>query len=181
MCSSDLALLATTTAKAVEAAAPVDVVPETTEDAAGPANMFEATEGRWGSREIEITDVALLDQQGTPSFVFHTGDPMTVRLGVTAHAPSDDFVFGVGLFSADGVCCYGTNTLIDAEAPRALTGTGEVCFDVDPLDLVSGSYRLDVAVHQPNGTPYDYHRLLYSFRVTAPRADVGIQIGRAHV
>ena len=28
-----------------------------------PSNMFQATEGRWGSREVEIADVALLDQR----------------------------------------------------------------------------------------------------------------------
>ena len=49
-------------------------------------NMFQAAEGRWGSREVEITDVALLDAQGEPSFVFHTGEPMSVRLKVRAHA-----------------------------------------------------------------------------------------------
>ena len=27
--------------------------------------------------------------------------------------PIDDFVFGIGLFNADGVCCYGTNTYLE--------------------------------------------------------------------
>jgi hypothetical protein len=69
--------------------------------------MFEATEGRWGSREIEITEVTLLDHTGEPSFVFHSGDAMSVRVTVHAHAAITDFVFGIGLFNADGVCCYG--------------------------------------------------------------------------
>jgi hypothetical protein len=30
-------------------------------------------------------------------------------------------------------------------------------------------YRLDVAVHRADGVPYDYHRLLHSFRVTSGR------------
>ena len=172
--ASEEALLATTTAKAVEAAAPVDLTPETTVDAAGPPNMFEATEGRWGSREIEITDVALLDQQGTPGFVFHTGEPMTVRLGVTAHAPSDDFVFGVGLFSAEGVCCYGTNTYLEELQPVHLRGHVAVEFQIERLDLVEGTYKLDVAVHKRDGAPYDYHRLLYTFRVKSRTHDAGI-------
>ena len=29
----------------------------------------------------------------------------------------------------------------------------------------TGTYKLDVAVHRQNGAPYDYHRLLYTFRV----------------
>ena len=45
-----------------------------------PRDMFQAAEGRWGSREVEITDVTLLDRDGQPSFVFHSGDPMSIRL-----------------------------------------------------------------------------------------------------
>ena len=81
------------------------------------SNMFQATEGRWGSREVEITDVAFLDRDGQPSFVFHSGDPMSVRVKVRAAQPADDFVFGVGLFNADGVCCYGTNTYLEEMNP----------------------------------------------------------------
>ena len=56
----------------------------------------------------------------------------------------------------------------------AAAGDATVSFAVDHLDLVEGSYRLDVAVHRENGTPYDYHRLLYGFRVTSPIKEVGI-------
>src|SRR5207247_3501984 len=74
-------------------------------DAANPA---PSTEGRWGSREIEIVDVVFLDTAGEPGFVFHSGEPLSIRMKVRARQPADDFVFGVGLFNADGVCCYGT-------------------------------------------------------------------------
>jgi lipopolysaccharide transport system ATP-binding protein len=49
-----------------------------------------------------------------------------------------------------------------------------VVFDVDALDLVEGTYKLDVAVHKRDGYPYDYHRLLYTFRVKSRTHDVGI-------
>ena len=64
--------------------------------------MFRATEGRWGSREIEITEVTLLDRDQQPSFIFHSGDPMSVRLKVHATHPIDDFVFGVAAVDAAG-------------------------------------------------------------------------------
>ena len=99
---------------------------------------------------------------------------MEVRLSVRAAAPVTDFVFGVGIFNSDGACCYGTNTQIEGAHPRELAGDATVSFAVDHLDLVEGSYRLDVAVHRENGTPYDYHRLLYGFRVTSPIKEVGI-------
>jgi hypothetical protein len=49
-----------------------------------------------------------------------------------------------------------------------------VRFRIDALDLVEGTYKLDVAVHKRDGVPYDYHRLLYSFRVASPVGDIGI-------
>ena len=166
-------LLATTTAKAVEAAQP----PSETDQPAPEdptSNMFQATEGRWGSRELEIVDVALLDHDGQPSFVFHSGDAMSIRVNVKAAHPIDDFVFGIGLFNADGMCCYGTNTYLEEMNPELLTGEGEATFAIDGLDLVEGTYKLDVAVHKRDGFPYDYHRLLYTFRVKSRVHDVGI-------
>ena len=138
------------------------------------SNMYQAVEGRWGSREVEITDVALLDASGQQSFVFHSGDRVSIRLRVRAAHPTNDFVFGVGLFNADGVCCYGTNTYLEEMEPERLEGEAEATFSVDSLDLIEGTYKLDVAVHKRDGYPYDYHRLLYTFRVKSRTHDVGI-------
>ena len=139
-----------------------------------PTNMFQAVEGRWGSRDVEIRDVTLVDARGQPAFVFHSGDAMAIRLTVSAHVPTDDFVFGVGLFNADGICCYGTNTYLEEMSPERLSGEVEATFTIDSLDLVEGTYKLDVAVHKRDGFPYDYHRLLYTFRVKSRLHDVGI-------
>jgi ABC-type polysaccharide/polyol phosphate transport system ATPase subunit len=164
-------LLAETTAKAVNAAAP----PAGAERPADPtSDMFQATEGRWGSREIEIVEVTLLDGAGQPSFVFHSGEPMAIRVKVRADRPMNDFVFGIGLFNADGVCCYGTNTFLEEMVPQRLAGDAEATFSIENLDLVEGTYQLDVAVHKCDGYAYDYHRLLYTFRVKSRTHDVGI-------
>jgi Wzt C-terminal domain len=144
------------------------------EVAEGPPSMFKATEGRWGSREIELTSVTLTAANGETAHVFHTGDPLTVHVTFRAHQPTRDFVFGIGIFNADGVCCYGTNTNIDELEPDRLSGDGEVRFVVDRLDLVEGTYRFDVAAHKLDGYPYDYHRQLYTIRVKSRQKDVGI-------
>ncbi len=139
-----------------------------------PRNMFKASEGRWGTREIEITKVTLVGPNGEAGHVFQRGEPMEVRMIVKAHQPLTDFVFGVGIFNADGVCCYGTNTNLEELQPDQVTGEGEVSFAIDSLKMVEGTYRLDLAVHKLDGYPYDYHRLLYSFRVKSRSRDVGI-------
>lgn len=166
--SEDQLMAATTARAVVEARPPAERPVDPT------SNMFQATEGRWGSREVEILDVALLDASSQPSHVFHTGEPLAVRLRIRAQQPIDDCVFGIGLFNADGVCCYGTNTFIEEMQPASVAGEAEATFAVDALDLVEGTYKLDVAVHKRDGYPYDYHRLLYTFRVKSRTHDVGI-------
>ncbi|WP_291980478.1 ABC transporter ATP-binding protein [Luteitalea sp.] len=138
-----------------------------------PADMFKAEAGRWGSGDIEITKVDLLDPQGEPGHVFHSGEPMTIRLQLAAKSPVKDFVFGIGLFNADGVCIYGTNTNIEEMSAQEISGTGEARFVIDDLALTEGTYKLDLAVHKLDGFPYDYHRQLYTFRVKSPIKDVG--------
>ncbi|MCL4811780.1 MAG: ABC transporter ATP-binding protein [Vicinamibacteraceae bacterium] len=139
-----------------------------------PADMFQADPGRWGSREIEILGVDLIGEDDRPSQVFHTGERVTVKMQVRANRPATDFVFGFGLFNADGLCCYGTNTAIEELAGEHIEGDGEVTLHIDSLDLTEGTYKLDVAVHRLDGYPYDYHRLLYTFRVKSRVKDVGL-------
>ena len=139
-----------------------------------PADMFRATEGRWGSREVEITEVTLSSGVGEAGHVFRTGDRLDIRIRMRAPLPIEDFVVGVGIFNAEGVCCYGTNTNIEDYRSEQIHGDAEVTFTVDSLDLVEGTYKLDVAVHKLDGYPYDYHRLLYTFRIKSRTRDVGI-------
>ena len=139
-----------------------------------PPDLSRAAEGRWGSREAEITHVELRRSDGGAAHLFTSGDTVDIRMHVRAHAPLRDIVFGVGIFNADGVCCYGTNTLIEGVRPKELAGEAAVEFHIPSLDLVAGTYKLDVAIHRENGAPFDYHRQLYAFRVTAPTKDTGI-------
>jgi ABC-type polysaccharide/polyol phosphate transport system ATPase subunit len=138
------------------------------------ADMMQATEGRWGSGGAQISDVTLLGEQGQPTQIFHSGEAVTIRFRVSVPHPLTDFAFGIGMFNAEGVCVYGTNTDIEEHEAGELSGVAEIKFHIDALDLVEGTYKLDVAVHRRDGAPYDYHRLLYTFRVKSRLKDVGI-------
>jgi ABC-type polysaccharide/polyol phosphate transport system ATPase subunit len=139
-----------------------------------PQDMFQAGEGRWGSREVEITDVTFIGGEGAPAHVFHGGEAVTIALRLRAQSPVTDFAFGVGIFNAEGILCYGTNTHVEEYVPQVLSGECEVRFLMDSLDLVGGTYKVDVAVHRRDGLAYDYHRLLHTFRVKSRINDVGI-------
>jgi ABC-type polysaccharide/polyol phosphate transport system ATPase subunit len=130
--------------------------------------------GRWGSREIEIRAVRLLDARGRERHVFVPGETVTVVLSVHAREPVSDFVFGVGLYSAEGSCVYGTNTDIEGFVPRRAEGDAEARLALEGLSLVEGTYLLDVAAHRRDGTPYDYLRGRHSLRVKSRVKDVGV-------
>ena len=144
------------------------------DDAETTRDGFKATEGRWGTREIEITKVSISGPDGESGHVFQSGDDIKVHMTMTAKEPITDFVFGLGLFNADGVCIYGTNTNLEEFQPSQIVGECSVTFEMDSLDLIEGTYRLDLAAHKADGYPYDYHRLLYTFRIKSRVRDVGI-------
>ena len=139
-----------------------------------PQDLSKAGEGRWGSREAEIVAVEFVRSDGTAAHVFESGEALAIRMQVRAHTRLNDFVFGVGLFTADGTCCYGTNTDVEGAEPAEFTGEAEVSFVIENLCLVAGTYKVDVAVHRKNGAPYDYHRLLHTIRVTSAVNETGI-------
>ena len=143
------------------------------ETAGEPEDMFKAVAGRWGDGPVRIDDVRLEDDDG-PGHLFPSGARLAIRMRVSASEKVTDFVFGVSIFNAAGVCCYGTNTDIEQYRPVELSGAGEVVFVIDSLDLVEGTYKLDVAAHRRDGVQYDYHRLLYTFRVKSQTRDAGI-------
>ena len=133
----------------------------------------ERRENRWGKREIEIARVVLKNIRGEEKHVFSPEESLAIEMDVIAHEPADDFVFGIGVFNSQGICCYGTNTHIEDYEPVSLRGEGKVVCRIETLSLINGTYYLDVAVHKRDGYPYDYHRNLYSFLVTSTHKDVG--------
>ena len=134
----------------------------------------ERREDRWGKREIEIRKVTLRNLQGQEKHVFSPEEGLAVEMDVVSSAAIKDFVFGIGIFNSKGVSCYGTNTQIEEFQPLVIQGEGKVVCRMEKLNLINGTYYLDVAVHKNDGYPYDYHRSLYSFLVSSIRKDVGI-------
>jgi ABC-2 type transport system ATP-binding protein/lipopolysaccharide transport system ATP-binding protein len=131
-------------------------------------------EKRWGSGEVEISNVRMLDATGREKYIYEAGEGCEVVFNVTSSQTQTDFAFGIGIFDAGGTCCYGTNTVIERFASKSLRGRGEVRIRIPRIDLVNGTYFLDVAVHKRDGFPFDYHHFQYTFRVTSTHRDVGV-------
>ena len=134
----------------------------------------ERRENRWGKREVEIVKVTLRNVAGQEKHVFAPEEGMIIEMDVVSYSPIKDFVFGVGVFNSMGVSCYGTNTQLEDFEPVLIEGENKVACRIERLNLINGTYYLDLAVHKRDGYPFDYHRNLYSFLVSSQLKDVGI-------
>jgi len=134
----------------------------------------ERREKRWGKREVEIKKVSIKSLNGQEKHVFSPDDGLIIEMDVVAFSKIKDFVFGVGIFNSQGIACYGTNTQLEDFKPVSIQGEGKIICRIDKLNLVNGTYYLDVAVHKEDGYPYDYHRNLYSFMVSSRYKDEGV-------
>lgn len=130
---------------------------------------------RWGDQQIVIQSVEILNEEGVPSRSLPSGRPASIRIKIDSRIHTRDFVFGIGIFSADGTHVYGTNTHIDRIMPVNLpAGQHTVTVHIPSLTLLEGLYILDVAVHRLDGYPYDYQRGMHRFRVYNDRPEVGV-------
>ena len=133
-----------------------------------------AEEERWGSGEVILRRVALTDDKGRELVALGAGTPVTIDIDIEVRAPQTDFVFGIGIYHADGTCVYGTNSELEGFSPQKLDANGRVRFVMPSLDLVAGAYRIDAAVHTRNGRAFDYRRGCIRFIVGSRVHDIGV-------
>ena len=123
-------------------------------------------ENRWGSGEVEITEVRFLDAQGRERRAFKTGEQMVVRLRYQAHTEVQQPVFGLAIYASDGVQINGPNTKLSDYTVESVEGAGEIDYIVDVLPLLEGTYELSVAVHDQDGLhTYDHQHRMHTFIV----------------
>lgn len=154
------------------AATKPEATPDSEPETEAPRDPLE--EERWGSGEVVLRNVALVDDQGRELVALGAGTAVSIEMDVEVRVPQDDFVFGIGIYHADGNCVYGTNTEIEGFMSQRLERNGRVRFAMKSLDLVAGSYRIDAAVHTRNGRAFDYRRGCIRFVVGARVHDIGV-------
>lgn len=126
-------------------------------------------EHRWGSREIEITEVKFLDSHGQERRTFNVGDTMIARIEYQARRRVERPVFGVAIHRRDGLHITGPNTKSSGYEVDAIEGRGAMDFIVDRLPLREGIYQFTATVYDYDCLhPYDHHDRAYTFRVNQP-------------
>lgn len=129
---------------------------------------------RWGDGDARITAWRILDAGGAERAVFNTGEAFAVEMDYEAKAPLPDLVCGVGIFNAQATLCYGVNTRIDRQVYQNPPMRGTLRFEAQRLDLLQGTYFLDIAIHDKSGRDIDYIRQAASFAVRSSVGDEGV-------
>lgn len=126
------------------------------------ANIFR----RWGSQDIELLEVRLLDENGLEQEEFCVGDPMTVEMKYVAHKPVQEPEFGLSFYRRDGLYISGPDNQLAGLHMGIVEGSGVVRFHVEALPLLPAVYRLTAAIYDTAGEkPYDHHDKAYVFRM----------------
>lgn len=127
-------------------------------------------ENRFGSLEVEITDVSLL-----PDKEINSGDSLSILIEYVSHEPIDSPIFSTSITTSDNQKCLDINTIEMGVLLPKIQGKGQIKLDFDRLDLTSGEYLLDIGVYEHNWAyAYDYHCRAYSFKVHSSCNSKGI-------
>jgi ABC-type polysaccharide/polyol phosphate transport system ATPase subunit len=111
----------------------------------------------YGSREVELGAIRLLDAAGNDAATFASGEALTIEIPYVAPRRIEKPVFGFSIKTANGMYVYGSNTQTAGVAIPFVEGAGTVKLRFAPLQLMHGNYFLSLSVHSWDHL-VQYHR-----------------------
>jgi lipopolysaccharide transport system ATP-binding protein len=137
--------------------------------------VLQLNENRFGSLEMQITDVTLRTRNDHPTIELGSGDPLQVAIAYNAPQPVESPIFTLSISKEDGTVCFDTSTALAGLSLPKLTGSGVIKLDCERLDLAGGNYFVDVGVHRHDWSyAYDYHWHVYPLTITQNAGGKGI-------
>lgn len=128
-----------------------------------------------GNRRVEISGVALLNENEEPTTHFDTGQSMKIRVAYRANESTDDPVFGFSIDDYRGFTAYGTNTKLKGLDLGTIDGEGFIEFDLKSLPMLEGRYLVSVAVHsRDEQTVYHWLDRHVQFEMHSESNDAGL-------
>jgi lipopolysaccharide transport system ATP-binding protein len=132
---------------------------------------LELRRDRVGTQQLTIDSLAI------DPLVVSRGERVEFRLELTNHAqPVDDPIVELKVArSDDDALCFHTTTRDSGTALGRVTSGASVSLALERVDLLPGSYAVDVAVYSADWqTTYDYHWHGYEFTVAGDAPSRGL-------
>lgn len=132
-------------------------------------------ENRFGSLEVEIVSVQLLNLEHQPIAEIKSGDGLQVQIDYLAPKPIKNPIFGVTISREDGQVCCDLSTADPKLALPLIQGRGQVGLQFERLDLTAGQYYVDVGIYERDWAyAYDYHWHVYPLQINATGVEKGM-------
>ena len=136
----------------------------------GDSHEAERVEGeqgsRWGSGEVQIIGVSLLDSDGNNGSLLTTREQATIGVDITAHTPLQDTVVVVRIDSLTGGTIWETSTRRSGRTIGLIDGPASVEVNIPSLPLLEGVYDLTVGIMDSTEMhPYDFWERRIRFEV----------------
>ena len=124
-------------------------------------------QARWGSGEVKITALRLLDEEGQPAQNFRSNEPLVIEIDYEATEAIENPQFSLAIFRQDGIQINSPNSHTAGLELGTIEGTGCVRYRIDSLALLPSVYNLTVAIHDYQGVhTFDYRDRAYTFQIT---------------
>lgn len=137
---------------------------------------------RNGDGRAELKSIELLGENGEPSTVFRSGEPMVIRVTVRYAAEVADPVVGILIRTRIGLNVYGTNTELENLHPGPLAPGQTLTVGYRfKCELCPGDYTVTAASHDPDGVWHDWQEDAVAFAVSDSRYTAGVANLRAQV
>ena len=101
---------------------------------------------RWGTREVEITNVEFLGSDKKPIESIRSGSDVNLRINFIAHDKIPELVAGFRISHLHGTNIWGTNTKRRGVLVGPVHGPGYIDIEIDQFPLLSGTYDLTIAL-----------------------------------
>ncbi len=142
---------------------------------------YDAPGTHWTSGRAEIFDVRFFNADGQDIKTFLTDQPFTIRIYYAAHDRIENPVFGIALYTQNGVHLNGPNTRFSGLEIPYIDGTGHVDYHIDNLPLLAGMYDVTVALTGADiAETLDHQHRAYSFYVQ-PTPGLAERWGLIHI
>jgi ABC-2 type transport system ATP-binding protein len=132
---------------------------------------------RWGTGDVRIERMEILDAAAEPAKRIRTGDAVTFRFHYEASDQVSGPVFGMAIHRIDGAEVTGPNTREAERLVKRVQGSGHIDLRVEHLLLVPGTYDLSASVYNHTLThAYDHRQRAFRFDVEPgrPFAEFGV-------
>ena len=134
----------------------------------GNEDSKDETKGFKGNKVAKITKVEFLDNKGKKKNVFKTGEDICARVYYQAKKEIRKPVFGVAIFTQDGINLAGPNTKTSEFKIDKINGKGFINFHIIRNQFFTGTYEFTAALFNWDcNIPLDLKEKKYVFKIVS--------------